>query len=232
MVMATGENQSVTFTKASQQAPQPNQLQMTVAQQVMTRGIATSTVNDKAIVNFNAGSPLEKFVFNADAAKLYIPQNGKDYAIVSTQGQGEIPVNFKAASDGQYTITVNPEGVEMNYLHLIDNMTGANVDLLASPNYTFTATTHDYESRFRLVFASINGDADGDNETFAFFSNDLLIVTNEGEATLQVVDMSGRILSSQTLHGTESVNVKASAGVYVIRLINGNYVKTQKIVVR
>ena len=232
MVMATGENQSVTFTKASQQAPQPNQLQMTVAQQVMTRGIATSTVNDKAIVNFNAGSPLEKFVFNADAAKLYIPQNGKDYAIVSTQGQGEIPVNFKAASDGQYTLTVNPEGVEMNYLHLIDNMTGANVDLLASPSYTFTATTHDYESRFRLVFASINGDADGDNETFAFFSNGLLIVTNEGEATLQVVDMSGHILSSQTLHGTESVNVKASAGVYVIRLINGNYVKTQKIVVR
>ena len=232
MVMATGENQSVTFTKASQQAPQPNQLQMTVAQQVMTRGIATSTVNDKAIVNFNAGSPLEKFVFNIDAAKLYIPQNGKDYAIVSTQGQGEIPVNFKAASDGQYTITVNPEGVEMNYLHLIDNMTGANVDLLASPSYTFTATTHDYESRFRLVFASINGDADGDNETFAFFSNGLLIVTNEGEATLQVVDMTGHILSSQTLHGTESVNVKASAGVYVIRLINGNYVKTQKIVVR
>ena len=232
MVMATGENQSVTFSKASQQAPQPNQLQMTVAQQVMTRGIATSTVNDKAIVNFNAGSPLEKFVFNADAAKLYIPQNGKDYAIVSTQGQGEIPVNFKAASDGQYTITVNPEGVEMNYLHLIDNMTGANVDLLASPNYTFTATTHDYESRFRLVFASINGDADGDNETFAFFSNDLLIVTNEGEATLQVVDMTGHILSSQTLHDTESVNVKVSAGVYVIRLINGNDVKTQKIVVR
>ncbi len=232
MVMATEENQSVTFTKASQQAPQPNQLQMTVAQQVMTRGIATSTVNDKAIVNFNAGSPLEKFVFNADAAKLYIPQNGKDYAIVSTQGQGEIPVNFKAASDGQYTLTVNPEGVEMNYLHLIDNMTGANVDLLASPSYTFTATTHDYESRFRLVFASINGDADGDNETFAFFSNDLLIVTNEGEATLQVVDMSGHILSSQTLHGTESVNVKASAGVYMLRLINGNDVRTQKIVVR
>ncbi len=232
MVKAEVSGETVTFTKAAQQAPQSNQLQMTVAQQVMTRGIATSTVNDKAIVNFNAGSPLEKFVFNADAAKLYIPQNGKDYAIVSTQGQGEIPVNFKAASDGQYTITVNPEGVEMNYLHLIDNMTGANVDLLASPNYTFTATTHDYESRFRLVFASINGDADGDNETFAFFSNDLLIVTNEGEATLQVVDMSGRILSSQTLHGTESVNVKASAGVYVIRLINGNDVKTQKIVVR
>ena len=232
MVKAEASGETVTFTKAAQQAPQPNQLQMTVAQQVMTRGIATSTVNDKAIVNFNAGSPLEKFVFNADAAKLYIPQNGKDYAIVSTQGQGEIPVNFKAASDGQYTITVNPEGVEMNYLHLIDNMTGTNVDLLASPSYTFTATTHDYESRFRLVFASINGDADGDNETFAFFSNDLLIVTNEGEATLQVIDVTGHILSSQTLHGTESVNVKASAGVYVIRLINGNDVKTQKIVVR
>ena len=85
---------------------------------------------------------------------------------------GEIPVNFKAKENGTYTITVNPENVEMSYLHLIDNMTGADVDLLAAKvpelvegptlndgvstgsttSYTFEAKTTDYESRFRLVF--------------------------------------------------------------------------------
>ena len=124
MVQASSEGQ-VTFTKATAgETPQPNQLQLTVAQQVVTRSGMNSQVNDNAIINFNAGSQLEKFAFNADAAKLYIPQNGKDFAIVSAEGQGEMPVNFRAAKNGTYTLTVNPEGVEMNYLHLIDNMTG------------------------------------------------------------------------------------------------------------
>ena len=52
------------------------------------------------------------------------------------------------------------ENVEMDYLHLIDNMTGEDVDLLAgastgSATYTFEAKTTDCASRFRLVFASV-----------------------------------------------------------------------------
>ena len=232
LVKATAAGQMVTFTKSTGQIPQPNQLQMIVAQQVMSRGTATSTVNDNAIVSFNEGNRLEKFVFNADAAKLYIPQNGKEYAIVSAEAQGEMPVNFRATKNGTYTLTINPEGVEMNYLHLIDNMTGANIDLLQTPSYTFNASMNDYESRFKLVFAAGSSTGSEASETFAFFTNGELIVNNEGEATLQVVDMTGRILSSQSLNGNGSVQMAAPVGVYVLRLINGNEVKTQKIVVR
>lgn len=235
MVKAIEDGQAVTFTKHPDNAPapQPNQLQVTVAQQVMNRGAVTSTVNDNVIVNFNEGSLLEKFSFNAEAAKLYIPQNDKEYAIVSAEAQGEMPLNFRANADGQYTLTVNPEGIEMNYLHLIDNMTGANVDLLSTPSYTFTAKTTDYESRFRLVFAS-NGTSTSSatEETFAFFSNGNLAVNNEGEATLQVIDVMGRVLSSQTISGTAELSLNQVPGVYVLRLVNGNDVKTQKIVVR
>ena len=205
---------------------------MTVAQQVMSRGTVASMVNDNAIVSFNEGNRLEKFAFNADAAKLYIPQNDKEYAIVSAEAQGEMPVNFRATKNGTYTLTVNPEGVEMNYLHLIDNMTGANIDLLQTPSYTFNASMNDYESRFKLVFAAGSSTGSEASETFAFFANGELIVSNEGEATLQVVDMTGRILSSQSLNGNGSVQMAAPVGVYVLRLISGNEVKTQKIVVR
>jgi hypothetical protein len=236
MVQVSAENKVVTFTRVeptTQQTSQPNQLQMTVAQQVMSRGTATSMVNDNAIVNFNAGSRLEKFAFNADAAKLYIPQNGKDYAIVSAEAQGEMPVNFRAANDGQYTLTVNPEGVEMNYLHLIDNMTGMDIDLLQTPTYTFNATTRDYESRFRLVFAANNENGvSAGSTTFAYFSNGSLVVNNEGNATLQVVDVMGRIVKSESINGSASINVNAAPGVYTLRLVNGNDVKTQKVVVR
>ena len=234
MVKATGENQSVTFSKVTTgQTPQPNQLQLTVAQQVVTRSGMNSLVNDNAIINFNAGSQLEKFVFNADAAKLYIPQNDKEYAIVSSEAQGEMPVNFRVNEDGQYTLTVNPENVDMNYLHLIDNMTGMDVDLLQTSSYTFNATTRDYESRFRLVFAANNEDGPSiGSGTFAFYSNGNWIINNAGEATLQVIDLTGRILSSETVNGSVSKTINATPGVYMLRLINGENVNVQKIVVR
>ena len=233
MVQAT-ENAYVTFSKVtSGETLQPNQLQLTVAQQVVTRSGMNSVVNDNAIINFNTGSQLEKFAFNEDASKLFIPQNGKDYAIVSAEGQGEMPVNFRANTDGQYTLTVNPEGVEMNYLHLIDNMTGNDVDLLATPSYTFNATTRDYESRFRLVFAANNENGvSAGSTTFAYFSNGNLVVNNEGNATLQVVDVMGRIVKSESINGSASIIVNAAPGVYTLRLVNGNDVKTQKVVVR
>lgn len=196
-------------------------------------------VMDNAIVNFNEGIQLPKFYFGTQNANIYIPQGNKEYAVVSTEAQGEMPVNFKAAENGTYTLTVNPEGVEMNYLHLIDNMTGADIDLLAATStgsvatYTFNARTTDYSSRFRLVFAANNEDGVSTGSTaFAFYSNGTWVINNTGEATLQVVDVNGRILSSETVNGSVSKAINAPAGVYMLRLINGNDVKTQKIVVR
>ena len=192
-----------------------------------------ATQMDNAIVSFNEGSKLGKLYFGTQNANLYIPQGIEEYAIVSTEAQGEMPVNFRANEDGQYTLTVNPENVDMNYLHLIDNMTGMDIDLLQTPSYTFNATTRDYESRFRLVFAANNEDGVSTGSTaFAFFSNGNWIINNAGEATLQVVDLTGRILSSETVNGSVSTTINAVPGVYMLRLINGENVNVQKIVVR
>ena len=104
---------------------------------------------DNTIVSFNEGDQLGKFYFGTQNANLYIPQGQEEYAIVTSESYDEMPVNFRANKNGQYTITVNPENVEMGYLHLIDNMTGTDVDLLQTPEYTFSAKTSDYASRFR-----------------------------------------------------------------------------------
>ena len=228
---STETNPKVTFSTTALSNSNLGNLNLVVAQAVSNRGNAATL--DNAIVSFNEGSQLEKFYFMEQNANLYIPQNGKDYAIATAEAQGEMPVNFKARENGTYTLTVNPENVEMGYLHLIDNMTGADIDLLSTPSYTFNATTRDYESRFRLVFSANdeNGASTG-SATFAFISDGNLIVNNEGEATLQVVDLTGRILSNETIDGSHSMSMNAAPGVYMIRLINGNNVKVQKIVVR
>ena len=105
-------------------------------------------------MSFNEGSKLGKFYFGTQNANIYIPQGNEEYAIAFSEGQGEMPLNFKAEENGTYTISVDVDNVELAYLHLIDNMTGADIDLLAMPSYTFTAKTTDYESRFKLVFVA------------------------------------------------------------------------------
>jgi hypothetical protein len=242
MVKAEGTGESVYFTKVSSNAaPQPNNGSLHIALTQVpepvegpTRnqtGVSTSstTLLDNAIVSFNEGSQLGKFYFGEQNANIYIPQNGKDYAIVSVGNAGEMPVNFKAKENGTYTIAVNPKGVEMIYLHLIDNLTGADVDLLQTPEYTFTAKTTDYASRFKLMF-SINqedGPSTGSG-TFAFISNGNIIVNGEG--TLQIIDVMGRVIVSRDGVHTVSTN-GMTAGVYVLRLINGDDVKVQKMVI-
>ena len=189
-------------------------------------------VVDRAIVRFGQGGVLPKFQLNENSTKLYIVEGDNEYAVVRSANEGEMPVNFKASENGNYTLSVNAENVEMEYLHLIDNMTGTDVDLLATPSYSFEARTNDYESRFRLVFSgNTNVGSSTSSETFAFFNGNSWVINNEGEATLQVIDMMGRVLSNEQFNGSYNNSLNLSAGVYVLRLSNGNTVKTQKVVV-
>ena len=189
------------------------------------------SVIDNAIVSFSNGSMMDKFYLMNNTTRVYIPQGNREMAIANSAAQGEMPVSFRASENGTYTIAVEAENVDMNYLHLIDNMTGADVDLLATPNYTFEARTNDYTSRFRLVF-SANGIDEQNAETFAFFNGTSWTVSNTGDATLQVVDITGRIVSSETINGNATISLNQPAGIYMLRLVNGNDVKVQKVVVR
>ncbi|MBP5573415.1 MAG: T9SS type A sorting domain-containing protein, partial [Bacteroidales bacterium] len=195
-----------------------------------------SGVIDRAIVRFGEGSQqrnLPKFQMRTNSTKVYIPQDNNDYAVVHAERAGEMPVNFKAKENGTYTLSVseslNSKFFILNYLHLIDNLTGADIDLLATPSYTFESKVTDYESRFKLVFAMNNEDNQNNHDNFAFISNGELIINGTG--TLQVFDVLGHQLLSKEL-STVNCQLPTVAGVYVLRLINGDDVKTQKIVVR
>jgi hypothetical protein len=183
---------------------------------------------DNAIVSFNAGDELPKFYFGESLANITIPQNGEDYSIVSAEAQGELPLNFKTNENGSYTLRFSSLNTEFSYLHLIDNLTGNDVDLLETPSYTFDARHTDYASRFKIVF--VKSDADmGDN--FAFISDGELIVNGEG--TLQVFDVLGHQLFAKKLSTLNShLSIFKSPGVYVLRLINGDNVKNQKIIIK
>ena len=218
-VLATGTNQTVTFTPG-QSGGKSSALSLNLSN--------GRDVIDRAIVRFDEGQQLPKFQLNPNHTKVYIPVEGQDYAIVSGEEMGEMPVCFKAESNDTYTLNLSSENVEFAYLHLIDNKTGADIDLLQTPSYSFEAKSTDYANRFKLVFATGNSSSD----TFAFFSNGSFVINNEGNATLQVIDITGRILKSESINGCANINVNAAPGVYMLRLVNGDNVKVQKVVVK
>ena len=83
-----------------------------------------------------------------------------------------------------------------------------------------------------MVF-SICGDANGDNDApFAFVSNGNIVITADTQnVTLQIVDAMGRmVVCTDGVHNVSTNGM--TAGVYVLRLIDGDNVRTQKIVIQ
>lgn len=230
-VQATGTGQKAIFTEVAANngdAVEPNVAKLNIAV-TRNRGV----VEDNAIVRFDGGSMLGKFMLNSRHTKVYIPQDGQEYAVVHREGIGELPINFKAEKNDTYTLSFYNEKVTFSYLHLIDNQTGTNIDLLQTPRYSFEANVNDYESRFRLVFAANEeGSISTSSEAFAFFNNGNWLINNDGEATLQVIDLTGHILSNEFIKGNVSKAINTVPGVYMLRLIKGENVNVQKIVVR
>jgi len=219
-VLATETGQSVQFTTTA-----PNTKRSSLALNVSRN----NSVIDRAIVGFGNSNTLPKFQLFKNSTRIYIAQDGEDYAVVAAEKQGNMPVSFKASENGSYTLSVNTTEVEMSYLHLIDNLTGADIDLLSNPSYTFNAQTGDNEARFRLVF-SAKSDNENLDESFAFMSDGQLIVNGEG--TLQVFDVLGhQILTKELSVFRSQFSVFNAPGVYVLRLTDGTNVRTQKIVV-
>ena len=185
---------------------------------------------DRLIVKMQDRMPLEKFSLSEHRTKVFVPRDHREMAIVSCEGN-EQPVYFKAEKNGTYTIrvseTLNSQFSTLNHLHLIDNLTGADIDVLQTPTYTFTARTTDYASRFTLVFNA--NDHESENDNFAFISNGQLIVTGEG--ILQIFDVLGHQLYAKQVSLTTNLSTLTSPGVYVLRLIQGDTVRCQKIVI-
>ena len=208
MVKAADSDESVTFTKvaSSKEADLTNSFDLEITQD--------KALIDRARVRFGEGNGMEKFSLDGRQSQISLQQDGQDYAVLYHNGQNTIPVNFKAAQNGTYTLTVSAPLIShlssLNYLHLIDHRTGDDIDLLVTPSYTFVAQTSQYPERFQLVFAD---PANSDN------------ADENIEGDLQIFDMTGRIVATDR-------NTRLTPGVYILRTINGNDIKTEKIIIK
>ena len=166
---------------------------------------------------------------------IYARLEDEDYqTLFAPTGTSTVPVRFEPSQDGVYTMRWGTLHGDFHYLHLVDNMSGADVDMLRSEEYRFEATTTDYISRFKLVFEVTDVEEnpiEAETTTFAFCMGDEIIVNGTGY--LEVFDVQGHRLSAKRrVDAQSSVSLpNVAAGIYFLRLSDDKQVRTQKMVI-
>jgi hypothetical protein len=220
LVKANATNQTVTLN------PQAKRDESSEEDQYLCLRVG----DEKAYVKLNKGVSMPLLDLKGRHSNLYLVSEHKPYVMLVRDSAETLDLCYEAHSNGTQTLMVETRELNLDYLHLIDNLTGIDQDLLVNPSYSFDAQTTDYVNRFKLVF--VCGDADGDNETFAYYADgEIRLAESCLGASLQIVDMTGRVVFVGDVSGNVSTKGMAP-GVYVLRLVTGDDVRVQKMVVQ
>lgn len=200
--------------------------------------VANEKYNDVAHINFGNDSEkgLRKIAhMNDDIQMVYVPVNGINYAIANVDNNvNEVPVSFEAYTMGKYTISIDAN-ISHNEVYLLDKLTGEKIDIL-SQDYTFVATSSDKAERFSLLFVNNNDDDDTEstNQIFAYINNGEIIISDiEGSGDVKIYDVMGRLVIAENANGSAKISTESfTNGIYIINLIDGDGIKTQKIAIR
>ena len=182
----------------------------------------------------------EKIRLSECKGMLSLGYENRDYSILfRTKIEDYQPLRFEALEEGTFTLEWNTANGEFSELTLIDNIAGTTTDMLSRDSYSFEANPDQYVSRFKIVighYKDIDEYEDAPSTgsgTFAFQMGDELVVNGEG--SLQMFDVTGRLVMKQTINGTQSAIAlpDVAKGVYVLRLTGKtNGTQTQKIVIQ
>ncbi len=109
---------------------------------------------DRAYLRMGRGDALNKITLGSAQSLLYFLSDDGCYAIANKQGDDSTELLcLEVTNSGSYTIDAALLNTELEYVHLVDMQTGADIDLLATPNYRFEATPDDLAARFAVVFS-------------------------------------------------------------------------------
>ena len=108
--------------------------------------------NEKVCINMDEGFSMPLMDSKISSFSLYFTRNQQSYVMLVLDHASVVELNYLVKHSGEYTLKMEAQSLDLDYLHLLDKHTGTEVDLLASPSYTFKAQTGDDASRFLLMF--------------------------------------------------------------------------------
>ena len=183
---------------------------------------------------------LKKFLYGSNFAQLYsiINQgNDKDLSVntLADYHGTIVKLGFKTDNSGEHTISAT----EINFdedidIFLKDYQIGAKINLTETPEYTFSSGVGNFPNRFKLFFFNKNEDiesSDLSNEKIISSINEISFVT-DGKAEIFIYSIDGKLVKHFFDNTTfVKVNINTS-GVYIAKMITGNKLYTQKIIIQ
>ena len=145
-----------------------------------------------------------------------------------------IPFGFKKNGSAAYYIELkeSPAGLTT---YLTDTKTGIEHNFADNAIYSFTAAEGDSPTRFLLHFGAVGVSEQPESSALkAYVVGGQLYFPLQGEATLQIVDLQGRVLQQSHVagQGLTSTAMQQPAGAYVVRLVGSHSVQTAKVIVK
>lgn len=191
--------------------------------------------SDNIIINFDedhsAFPKLENF--NENISNIYLKNNDTVYSILNySEDVEEILIYFDAKEIGNYTLHFDVKG-NLGNMYLLDKMTGNEINLSTEKEYSFVAASTEEKQRF--VLRKISGDNTDIEEVFAYVSDGELKISGiDGNCEINIYDLLGRnTIYTNTTGNCDIYSISIDnfkKGVYIIRLVDDNGLKTQKII--
>lgn len=187
---------------------------------------------DVAYVTFSEAIGLDKINHrNENIPMVYIPIDGINYAIASVDSEiKEIPLSVEVKNMGEYTIGIKAQDCTLEDIILVDLLTGKETNMLTD-TYSFIAKSNENPNRFMIRLDNSQGTSD--NSHFIYISNEELIINNiEGQGFIQIYDILGRPVAEYNVSSSANIPTASfSDGVYVVRMIDENGIKVQKVII-
>ncbi len=187
---------------------------------------------------------LKKFSLMETAPSLYIPHEGKAWSLClldTLEKYPVLPVAFKAGAKGNYSITVEGNPGDFDFLLLRDKQTGLRHDLKANSPYTFysdPSDPRDHPDRFVLQLKEGHyADPFEEFPADVFWNSQKLVVdlrlVEKGTCTLEVFDINGRKLMQQSLDAGSVYHIPSPSirGILIVRMTGSQGVFRKKLMV-
>jgi len=212
--------------------------------------VVSGNYSDETVVRFDANATSE--ADNAyDCWKLFasnVPQlstvttdnvNMAINTFPKVESNLIVPLQLNAGITGNFTIQAT-EMLNFNGspVMLEDKILNITQDLTQNPIYSFTASIGDNPDRFNLHFKSVNGINDPSESKVTIYSWDKTVYINPGKVNLHgqvvVYDILGKPVATKQLEGSSlyCLQLNITPGCYIVKVITGNNVYSQKVVIK
>jgi len=249
-VLATtaANNQDFTFTNALQTHGGGNYLKSSNTENTLVLRLSSQNYYDETTIalseessfNRDRQDALKLYSFNSSVPQLYcISQDDINLAVNSIPdmtAEKPIPLGIRIPEAESYIISIqnNTNDFASNILYLEDKVLNK-LHKISEEDYEFTSPQGDIDNRFVLHFGIT--DVSDYDETGMLniwaYNNQLNIISEIGEAQLEIFDIQGRLMSSKTItvNGKYSETLNLRPGVYIVRLQNSNIIKSKQIII-